>query len=61
MNGKLQILIFRNDQILMVGELEGNRPRGRPRHRWEDNIKMNLTEIEWRRMDWINLTQDRDQ
>jgi hypothetical protein len=36
-------------------------PLGRPRHRWEDNIKMDLRELEWGSMDWINLYQDRDQ
>jgi hypothetical protein len=40
---------------------EGNRPLGRPRHRWEDNIRMDLTEIGWGGMDWIDLAQDRDQ
>jgi hypothetical protein len=35
-------------------------PLGRPRHRWEYNIKMNLQEIGWGGMDWIDLAQDRD-
>jgi hypothetical protein len=43
------------------GVLEGKRPLGRPRHRWEDNIKMDLKEIECGDMDWINLADDRDQ
>jgi hypothetical protein len=43
-----------------VGRPEGKRPLGRPKHRWEDNIKMYLTEIEWGGMDWIDLAQDRD-
>jgi hypothetical protein len=34
---------------------------GRPRHRWEDNIGMDLREIEWESVDWIRLAQDRDQ
>jgi hypothetical protein len=34
---------------------------GIPRRRWEDNIKMDIGEIEWGSVDWINLTQDRDQ
>jgi hypothetical protein len=38
----------------------GKRSLGRPRHRWVDNIKMDLREIEWGDMDWINLAQDRD-
>jgi hypothetical protein len=33
---------------------------GRPRRRWEDNIKMDLREVEWGDMDWIDLVQDRD-
>jgi hypothetical protein len=43
-----------------MGKSEGKRPLGRPRRRWEDNIKMNLQEIECRGMDWIELAQDRD-
>jgi hypothetical protein len=38
----------------------GRRPLGRPRRRWGDNIKMDLREIGWGGMDWINLAQDRD-
>jgi hypothetical protein len=41
-----------------VGKPEGKRPLGRPRHRWMDNIKMDLG---WDGMDWIKLAQDRDQ
>jgi hypothetical protein len=41
--------------------LVGKRPLGRPRYRWEDNIKMDLREIGWGDMDWIHLVQDRDQ
>jgi hypothetical protein len=44
----------------LVGKPEGRRPLGRPRRRWEDNIKMDLQEVGWGRMDWINLAQDRD-
>jgi hypothetical protein len=44
-----------------VGKPEGKRPLGRPRRRWVDNIKMDLTEIGWDDMDWIDLVQDRDQ
>jgi hypothetical protein len=43
-----------------VGKPEGRRPLGRPRRRWEDNIKIDLREVGWRGMDWINLAQDRD-
>jgi hypothetical protein len=44
-----------------VGKPEGKRPLGRPRHRWVDNINMDLREIEWDGVDWIYLAQDRDQ
>jgi hypothetical protein len=40
---------------------EGKRPLGRPRRRWEDNIRMDLREIGWGGMGWIDLAQDRDQ
>jgi len=43
-----------------VGKPEGRRPLGRPRHRWEVNIKMDGQEVGWGGMDWIDLAQDRD-
>jgi hypothetical protein len=46
---------------ILVGKPEGKRPLGRPRRKWEDNIKMDLREIGWGGMDWIDLAQDRDQ
>jgi hypothetical protein len=45
---------------ILVGRLEGRRPLVRPRHRWEDNIKMNLREIRFQNVDWIHLAHDRD-
>ena len=42
------------------GEPEGKRPLGRPRCRWEDNIKMDLQEVGCGGMDWIELVQERD-
>jgi hypothetical protein len=44
-----------------VGKPEGKRPLGGPRHRWVDTIKMDLREIVWSGVDWIDLAQDRDQ
>jgi hypothetical protein len=44
---------------VLVGKPEGKRPLGRPRHRWEDNIKMDLQEAGCGGMDWIELAQDR--
>jgi hypothetical protein len=45
---------------VLVGRPEGRRPLGRPRHRWEDNIKMDFEEVGWGSMDWIDIAQDRD-
>jgi len=45
---------------VLVGKPEGKRPLVRPRHRWEDNIKMDLQEVGCGGMDWIELAQDRD-
>jgi hypothetical protein len=45
---------------ILVGRPEGRRPLGRPRGRWEDNIKMDLREIGFGDVDWIDLAQDRD-
>jgi hypothetical protein len=43
----------------LVGKSEGKRPLGRPRHRWVDNIRMDLQEVGCRYVDWIGLAQDR--
>jgi hypothetical protein len=45
---------------VLVGKPEGKRPLGRPRRRWEDEIRMNLREIGFGGVDWIRLAQDRD-
>jgi hypothetical protein len=45
---------------ILVGRPEGRRPLGRPRRRWEDNIKMDLQDVGCGGMDWIELAQDRD-
>jgi hypothetical protein len=51
----------RNAYRILVGNLEGKRPLRRPRHRWVENIKIDLRERGWGGMDWIDLVQDRDQ
>jgi hypothetical protein len=51
----------RNEYRNLVGKPEGRRPFVRPRRRQEDNIKMDVREIGWGGMDWIDLAQDRDQ
>jgi hypothetical protein len=50
----------RNVYRVLVGKPEGKRLLGRPRHRWEDRIKMDLREIGWGVVEWIHLAQDRD-
>jgi hypothetical protein len=45
---------------ILVGKPEGRRPLGRPRRRWEDNIKMDLREIGFGDVDWFHWAQDRD-
>jgi hypothetical protein len=50
----------RNVHKILMGKLEGKRPLGRPKHRWEDGIRMDLREIGWESVEWIQLDQDRD-
>ena len=45
---------------VLVGKPEGNRPLGRLRHRWEDNIRMDLHEVGCGGVDWIEMAQYRD-
>ena len=45
---------------VLVGKPEGKRPLGRPRQRWEDNIKMDLMEVGCGGLDWIEINEDRD-
>jgi hypothetical protein len=49
-----------NEYRILLGEPEGKRLLGRPRRRWENNIKMDLREIGWSGMDWIDLAHNRD-
>jgi hypothetical protein len=50
----------RNTHRLLVGKPEGKKPLGRPRHRWVDNIRMDLGEVGWGDGDWIGLAKDRN-
>ena len=51
-----RIVVYR----VLVGKLEGDRPLGRPRSRWENNINLDLQEVGCGGMDWIDLAQDKD-
>jgi hypothetical protein len=51
---------MRNAYKTSVGYPEAKRPLGRPKHRWEDNIRMDLREIGWQGVNWILLALDRD-
>jgi hypothetical protein len=50
----------RNVYRVLMGKPEGKRPLERPRRRWEDGIRMDLREIGWGSVNWIQLAQDRD-
>jgi hypothetical protein len=52
---------MKNAYKILVGEPEEKKPLGRPRHRWEDNIRRDLREIGWESVEWMHLVQDRDQ
>jgi hypothetical protein len=52
---------MRNAYSVLMGKRERKRPLGIPRHRWEDNIRMDAREIGWKVVDWIHLAQDRNQ
>jgi hypothetical protein len=50
----------RNEYRLLVGKPGGKRPLGRPRRRWVDNIRIDLGEVRWGDVDWIDLAKDRN-
>jgi hypothetical protein len=50
----------RGAYMILVGRPERRRPLGRPRRRWEDNIKIELQQVGWGGMEWIDMAQDRD-
>jgi hypothetical protein len=54
-------MLKRNAYRILVGKPEGKRPLGKSRCTWENNIKMDLREIGWGDMGWIDVAQDRDQ
>jgi hypothetical protein len=45
---------------VLVGRVEERRPLGRPRNRWEDDIKIDLVEVRWEGVDWVDLVQDKE-
>jgi hypothetical protein len=50
-----------NAYIILVGKPEEKRPLGRPRHKWQGNIRIDLRELRWENVDWMHRAQDRDQ
>jgi hypothetical protein len=53
--------IYHHKNLVLMGKPELKRPLGRHRRKWEDNIKIDLREVGWVGIDWIDLTQDTDQ
>jgi hypothetical protein len=51
---------MRNKYKIVIRKSEGKRPHGKPRHRWEDKIRIDLREIGWEDVDWMHLTWERD-
>jgi hypothetical protein len=52
---------MKNAHKILGRKPEGKRPLGRPRRRWEDNIRMDRREVVWDGVDWVHLAQDREQ
>jgi len=46
---------------ILVRKCESKRPLGTPKHKWKDNIRMNLREIRWKGVEWSHVAQDMDQ
>jgi hypothetical protein len=53
--------MMRNAYTILIGKAEGKEQLGRPRRKWEDNIRMDLREIGLEGVDWMHLAQDWDQ
>jgi hypothetical protein len=51
----------RNAYKILVTKPEGKKPYGRPKHRWENSIRMDLREIGWEGVDWLHLAENRNQ
>jgi hypothetical protein len=58
--GHVERIGEQRNTYMLVKKPEGKRPLGKPRHRWVDNIRMDLVEVWWRDADWIGLGQDTD-
>jgi hypothetical protein len=56
----MYLFLFLTLYRVLVGKPEGRRPLGRPRRRWEDNVKMDLQEVGGSCGDWMELARDRD-
>jgi hypothetical protein len=54
------VSLKKKEYRVLVGKPEGKRTMGRPRRRWEDNVRMDLQEVGCGREDWIGLAEDRD-
>jgi hypothetical protein len=54
------MVVKRGVYRVLAGKPEGKRPLGSPRLRWNDNIKMDLQEVGFEGMDWIDVAQNRD-
>jgi len=52
--------VYGGHERVLAGKPEGKRPLGSPKHRWDDNVKMDLKAVGCGGMDWIKLVQDRD-
>jgi hypothetical protein len=59
--GHVALMGERKDAYKFLAEKpQGKRPCGRPRHRWENNIKTDLQDVDFGDMDWVDMAQDRD-
>jgi hypothetical protein len=52
---------MRNAYKILIGKCKAKRPLGRPRHKWVDNVRMDLKEIVWEVVNWIHLADNKNQ